>query len=330
MDFVLLTRRFSLTRVVRSRLAQVVSIATMIAGVSTPAGAEVLNLITWNDPPADAEMYYVNKSTGAAYTARPTLVEHPVGFAQSPTDRLILYTINASIGPSSDLSTLRRNEDGSVTTTVIGALGYDILEGDMAFDSGGQLYALTVPGAGTSPSQLLSINTSTGAASNPVDITGSPNSPTGFSNHSDFSAMAFDGNDDLWVIDNDFSPPDHPTYLLKVNKTTGVVISSFVVSSRLRSPLGMAFSSTGQLYVAGRTLSGTEPRLYKLSLTGTLTAVGDLDLPAGYEASGLTFTPSYVPSASPPTIALLGLLLAGGAVWGIRTQRQGRKALRLS
>ena len=305
-----------------SRLTAIGIAVLALALSSHDAQAQVLRCITWVDPPSDAEMWTINPTTGVIGIDLATLVEHPVGFAQSPSDPRILYAISALQGLSnSTLYSVRRNENGSTTTTTIGSLGLQLFEGDMAFDPGGQLYALTRWAGGTSPSTFLSINTTTGAATSPIGITGSPNSPTGFANHSDMSAMAFAPNGDMYVIDNSDAPSVNPTYLLKVNKTTGAVITSTLVSDRLTSPLGMVFNSSGTLYVAGQELFGSHPQLYTLSLSGTLTPIGtSLGLASGVGVSGLAFSPADpVPATSPPAIAGLALLMA---VVGVATLRR--------
>lgn len=230
----------------------------------------------------------INSANGAATLIGATGLNSPIGISFSPGGTLYaltlignLYTINPATGASTLVTTVSNLTTG---------------EGDIAFSPSGTLYE--VGGANGTNTDLFSINTTTGVATDIGHIT---------TNSHDLSAMAFDSSGNLWVFDQAGSQ------LYRVNTATGAILSTVSVNiSGTGSVAGMSFNpANGTLYVG--TGLGTNG-LYTLNTTtGNLFPVG----PSGINISGMAFTPLATPEP-----ATFGIILAG--VVAMACRRRGR------
>jgi hypothetical protein len=245
--------------------ARVGTIAALLLASSNSAQAGLLGCGF-----SDGKLYDINTSTGAATNPRNLGVGW--GLAFSPGGTLYgvtqgggtpapntLYTVNPTTGASLPVA---------VTAPSIG------VEGDIAMDpTSGILYA--VDGTGF----LFKINTLTGVGTSVGFVPGAL----------DLSALAFDPNGNLYIVDT------NTTKLLRVNKFNASVFSSVnLVPAPNGGVAGLAFDpANGTCYLASG--AGTTNNLYKVTPgTGAMQLVGAL---AG-TADGLcalTFEP--IPSA---------------------------------
>jgi hypothetical protein len=264
-------------------------------GFGSSSGEQLTGItFTYSEPPNPSYLYTINKSTGVATNQRSTGVVRMVGLARAPGDPNTAYAINTFNGAHN----LYRINIVTGASTLIGDTHIGLTEGDLAFAPDGILYAISFTG-GT----LYRINTATGAATNPVQIVGSPNSGGG--QQSDFSAMDFDAAGNLWILDVSWTPDLLPTYLLKVDRNSGSVLAAVTVSQHLGTTCGMSFDrSTGQLWVGDGTENGSN-NIYHLNITnGVLTPVGGAGLPTTDGLSGLSFAPAPVCPVGVPAPAL--------------------------
>jgi len=238
-----------------------------------------------------ASLYDLDSQTGQADNPRPTSVYRLVGIAMSAQGSV--YGLTNSTAPTHP-NTLVRIDPATGSTYVVGPTGLTgITEGDLAFDpTSGVLYGLYNLDSGQR--QLMTLDTATGSAA-----------PFGSSLPGDPSAMAFDPNGSLYVLDTSLQK------LLTVDKTTAAVLTMVDLSVPLGSTAGMAIDpDTGTFYVADGGSGGTN-RLYTLDpLTGVLTEIGPTGLAEGL--AGLTIVPE--PGS---------WLLAAGAAGLLR--RRGRR-----
>lgn len=193
-------------------------------------------------------------------------------------------------------NSLFRIDPGTGTSTLVGATGLRVFEGDLAFDpTSGILYGLQdVPSGSTR--NLFTINTATGQGT----VIGNINAP-----NLDLSAMAFDSSGTLFVIDTENSQ------LFTVNKGNAGILTTVSLNTKLGETAGSAFDpSTGTLYVADGGTGGTN-KLYTLDTsTGILTPVGNTGTRIGI--AGLTFV---VPEPSSLALVSLGWLVLVGMGW---------------
>jgi hypothetical protein len=241
---------------------------TLVALAATSAAAQSLIGCDFK-----GHLYDVNFATGAATNPRTTQIDTLSGISFGPDGTLYGLTALGSNFPNALLS-FNPSNGGS---NIIGYTGLRIAEGDLDFDpSTGVLYGIeNLPASGGR--ELFTIDTSTGVATvvGNVDTKG------------DLSAMAFDANGSLFILDTSTSS----NRLLLVDKSTATIISS--VNLRFSHDLaGMDFNpSTGVLYVAyGIPFDnvGGPGSLYTLNTTtGALTLVGSTHLSRGL--SGLAF-----------------------------------------
>ena len=210
-------------------------------------------------------LYNVNEGTGAVSNLKSTGLGNIYGIAYSPSGTL--YALGTPCNTGNCLASLYTLSPTVGVATLVGGLTFkDVLEGDLAFDpTTGSLYGLyNVAGQNE---YLFSINPSTGFGAN-IGVIGNPET-------NDPSAMAFDSAGNLWVVDTETSA------LLKVNKSTGTVISSVNLTiAGLGVTAGMAIDPvTGIAYLAtGSGGAGASTNsLYTINLsTGALTLVGPL------------------------------------------------------
>ena len=136
----------------------------------------------------------------------PTLIgatgpNSPIGISFSPGGTLYALTL---IG---NLYTINPTTGASTLVTTVNPIPFVTAEGDIAFSPNGTLYE--VGGANGTNSDLFSINTTTGVATDIGTIT---------TNSHDLSAMAFDGSGNLWVFDQAGSQ------IYRVNTATGAIL----------------------------------------------------------------------------------------------------------
>jgi len=235
----------------------------------------------------------INTANGAATLIGATGLNSPIGISFSPGGTLYALTL---IG---NLYTINPTTGASTLVTTVSPIPFVTAEGDIAFSPSGTLYE--VGGANGTNSDLFSINTTTGVATDIGPIT---------TNSHDLSAMAFDSSGNLWVFDQAGSQ------LYRVNTATGAILSTVSVNiSGTGNVAGMSFNpAIGTLYVG--TGLGTNG-LYTLNTsTGNLFPVG----PSGINISGMAFTPLATPEP-----ATFGFVLAGAFAMAFR-----RRAVRYS
>jgi hypothetical protein len=264
----------------RSDLIPGLICAFLWLAVSVPAPGVPLTGVSFGTT-EQAVLYDVDPATGAASNPRGTGVGHVVGVAYSADG--VLYGLTNSTAPTSPNSLVTFNPATGVAH-VVGSTGLtSIFEGDLAYDPvSGKLYGCYNLRGGQR--ELFTIDTQTGTAT--AITTSLPG---------DLSAMVCTYGGSLYALDTTQES------LLKVNKSTGALISSQSLNLALGSTAGMTVDPyTGVCYVADGDSDGTD-KLYTLDLaTGVLTQVGPTGLPDGL--AGLT-----LPTPEPATLALLGL-----------------------
>ena len=116
--------------------------------------------------------------------------------------------------------------------------------------------------------------------------------------------MTFDGSGNLWVLDNAAQT------LVRINKATGVVLSSAPIGVTLGQTAGMVYDPTdGNIYVSDG--AGTTSFYTVNTGTGHLTLVGTTGVLQGF--TGLAATPA--PGAVP--------VFVGAALLGARRASRG-------
>ena len=199
-------------------------------------------------------------------------------FALSAFNDNRLYKVNPATGAS----------------TLVGATGLSsIIEGDIGFDpTSGILYALYNSG-----NQLLTLNTTTGAATFVGNVTGD-----------DPSGLAFDNAGNLYMVNSNVNTTHQPT-LLKLHEATGATITTLPMGITLAdADLGLDFDpTTNVLYMAGG-----DGKFYSVNTTtGAATFLGNHNVAL---AGGLAF---FVPE---PTSATLLLAAAAATVLARRSR----------
>jgi DNA-binding beta-propeller fold protein YncE len=229
--------------------------------------------VTWGTS-ATAYLYDVNKNTGAATNPRDTGLQTLVGITADPSTG-VLYGLTVY------QSALYRIDRATGHATQIGFTGINGAEGDLDFDpTTGILYG--TQWVASKQLMLFKLNKGTGQATAVGGVAGAR----------DLSAMAFDANGNLYVLDTDLDE------LLRVDKHTATILSRVSCATLLGEAAGMDFDpATGTLYVADGATHGTNC-LYTLDpASGAMNLVGSLGVSAGF--AGLAFA---VPE---PTILLL-------------------------
>ncbi len=221
-----------------------------------------------------AQLHDVDISTGAVSNPRDLSEPYLTGIAFAPNNDL--FTL--SFFPAATPNSLFRVEQSTGDMQLIGSTGVRIVEGDIDFHPlTGILYGIQEEKTGASfDSNLFTIDLETGAASVIGAIVNYP---------ADLSAMAFDRNGTLFVLDTTHEA------LYTVDPTNAQIVTSVSLSQPLRGMAGMAFHpTTGALYVAdGHEVWSTMRNLYTLdSDTGLLTTIGPT---IEYGLAGLAFVP---------------------------------------
>lgn len=259
----------------------------VITAFSLSASAQLL--VYQDEPQGIGILADVNQVTAATSNPRNTI----------PSLVGIEFGGNGTLyGLSSANNSLFSINPATGGASLIGSTGLNgILEGDLAFDSTTGIlwgaYDLATPNL-----NFFTLNTATGAATLAFGL------PADFS---DFSAMAFDGGGNLFIINTQSTTQDA---LLKVDKTTGTVLDTILLTDSgnaadLGGRAGMDFDPvTGNMYV---TDSGTKV-LYTLDTTnGALSFINIATI--GNQLAGLAVVPQNVPE--PATLLLLCAGLAG-------------------
>jgi PEP-CTERM motif len=274
----------------KSTLGAAIAASALFAAVVSPASAM---LLVYNDEPSGMGILEdVNQATAAVSNSRST-IPGLVGIEFGAGGTLYGLSSEAASSPNSLYSI--DPSDGSAT--LIGSTGLsNILEGDLAFDPTTNTlwgaYDLATPNM-----NFFTLNTTTGAATFAFGLTAS---------FADYSAMAFDGAGNLFVLNTQSSTQDS---LLKVDKTSGAVLDEILLTDSGNAANltngGMDFDPvTGNMYV---TDGGTKV-LYTLDTTdGKLSFISISTI--GDQLTGLTVAPQGVPE--PGMLLLLGAGLAG-------------------
>ena len=270
----------------------------ILAGISVAGSAASAQNLIGNS--FDGVIYDVNQATGQATNPRNTGITNLVDIAYASDGTLYGLTAFISTGTG---NALYKFDPTTGVPALVGATGLtEIFEGDLAFQPGtGTLFGIQDIPSSVSY-RLFTLNTTTGAAGNIVNI-------TGVSLPDDLSGMAFASDGTLYVLDTSNET------LLTVNPATGAVTSSVNLSSALGNSAGLEFDpASGVLYTADGNLDGTD-NLYTLNpTTGALALVGSTTLSNGL--AGLTFAPVAIPE---PTGALA---LAGVALTSLLARRR--------
>jgi len=288
--------RFALssTIVIASASAVLAQTTTPLLGVSFRA----------DDFVGPAALYDVNAQTGLATNERVSNIDTLLGLTRRSDGTL--FSLADGFSEFTDDSNAR----GALVTlnqttgqaSLVGFTGIDLLaEGDLDFDpTSGTLYG-TTSAQGTAG--IFTINTATGAAS----------SITTLASVQDASAIAFQDDGTLWLLDTTFAFPTNNAILHQVDASTGAVVSSVTTDLALGTVAGMDFDPlSGVLYVADGDTDGTD-NLYTLDLnSGIFTLVGNTGLNGGNFGfigglSGIEFIPA--PSAA-SLLALAGMSAA--------------------
>jgi DNA-binding beta-propeller fold protein YncE len=237
----------------------------------------------------DGLVYDVNAHTGAASNPR-LFSENSMSLALyagvefAADGSLLLATVQANpIFPSRLFSASL----GTPAATLIGAVGAQVGEGDLALDPlSGDLYAIGLTDL-IFPFTLLRI-----------DLPSSTATVVGEIGSSDISALAFDASGTLYAIDTDNDA------LLVLDPTDASTLSSVALSEPLGALAGMDFDpASGTLYVADGGAGGANALFTLDPATGVLSEVGPLGL-----ANGLSGLAVPEPGAAALTYAVVAAL----------------------
>jgi DNA-binding beta-propeller fold protein YncE len=274
-------------------------VAAALLAVSVHAGPAVVNhsMIGIEFNTGTAALWDINKSTAATSNSRPTNISDAIDIATAPSGQLF--------GASASSKQLFSIDPATGTATLVGGTGLpNLIEGGMAFNSSGTLFAAYEVDSGTTKN-LLTLNTTTGAGTVIGPMTGSD----------DISGLAFSTGGTLYALDPHTNTGLGAT-LDTLNPATGAVLTATTLSSSLGSPLaGMAIDpDTGTLYVAS---SGTASLYTANPATGQLALVGSLPT-LGADVSGIAF----ISSVPEPSSAVTACVAAGSILL-----RRRRRAL---
>lgn len=177
----------------------------------------------------------VDPNTGAASTAAARQASGGInslyGIAKNPVTGT-WYTLGDQ-GSTASLYSVTINATTTVTTSLVGNLGEDLSEGDLAFDSTGVLYGAQVATGDTDQFKIGTINLGTGA----ISLLGTQVAST-----MDLSGMAFnDAGDTLYGVGTFNSTNVH---LYSIDKTGGA--GTFLFELTINSS-GFVFPGDGQM-----------------------------------------------------------------------------------
>jgi len=262
----------------------------LVGAFSTPAGAAQLIGVSFSD----GLVYDVNAQTGVAsnprlFTENSMSLTLYAGVEFAADGSLLLATVQAnSIFPSRLFSASL----GTADATLIGAVGAQVGEGDLALDPlSGDLYAVGLTGS-IAPFTLLRI-----------DLPSSTATVVGTIGLSDISAMAFDAVGTLYAIDTGNDA------LLVLDPSDASTLSSVALSEPLGALAGMDFDpATGTLYVADGGTGGSDALFTLDPATGVLSEVGPLGLSNGL--SGLAVPEPDAAVLAVAAVATLGSVAA--------------------
>jgi hypothetical protein len=250
-------------------------------------------------------LYSLNPTTGA-----DTLIGN-LGITEAPALAGNATTLYAGTGGLVN-NLYSVNPVGPVSTLVgnggLGAAGY----GSFDFDNSGVLYAAVnlAGGTGTGSDYLVTVNTSTGAATvvgsfgtcTGVTIPAPGGGGTGSCTIEGIEAIAFDSSDQLWGIENVRGTSGAPG-LYKINKATGAATFQMALSGGpIDGVVSAQFACDGTLY-GGSARATDGGRLGKLNTTtGAWTFISPLRTNANWTGGpqfnslgGLAIVPSICP-----------------------------------
>jgi hypothetical protein len=250
--------------------------------VQPPLGSCLYAIDFNGNTPFSSKIYQLNPGTGAPIGA-PKATTPPVGPSIGlETFNNMLYAVTTA---GSSPSGLYRIDPVTGVSTLIGNTEKQLVEGDLAFDGSGTLYA-------ASNSDLYRISTMSGKAT----LVGTISGPT-----RDISGLAFDTRNPqqqiLYAIDNGLIAGSS-TFLLRLNPANAQIIGAPIpLATKLGAWGGLDFdSSTGLLEAADSGPAGTN-KLYRIEpKSGSMQSIGATTITPG--VSGLAFC--HKPSCTPP------------------------------
>jgi hypothetical protein len=264
----------------------VASLAIGLLGLS--ARAEILYGADGANANPATVLLSINPATGVATPIGP-IGFAVTGLAFSPVTGILYGSTggNSPVSPNSIITINRFTGAG----TLVGTTGLGSPVADLSFRSDGTLF-----GWSEATDDLVTINTTTGVATVVADSTLNTSG----------SGLAFSGAGALFFAGDGGS-------LHTISPTTGLVTSTVALGAPGRMN-ALAFNATGTLF---GTLAGT---LYTIDpTTGTVTTIGATA--ANIDAIVFAAGPNPAPTLSEWNMILLGLLLAGTAMWAIRKRR---------
>jgi DNA-binding beta-propeller fold protein YncE len=272
-----------------NRILKLIGAGLAIGLLGLSAKAEILYGADGANANPATVLMTINTATGATTTIGP-IGFAVTGLAFSPVTGILYGSTGAAspVAPNSIITINRFTGAG----TLVGATGLGGPVADITFRSDGTLF-----GWSEASDDLVTINTTTGVATVVSD------SGLGTSG----SGIAFSGAGALFFAGDSGS-------LHTISPTTGLVTSTVALGAPSRMN-ALAFSGeTGTLF---GTLGGT---LYTIDpTTGTVTTIGATA--ANIDAIVFAAGPNPAPTLSEWNMILLGLLLAGTAMWAIRKRR---------
>ncbi len=283
----------------------IITLAALSAVASTVSAQEVLLGVEFRDGSFsgnNARLLDVDPATGVTSNVRFTGADVLSDIAQTPDGTL--YAINDDFGVvngSSAGSSLLTIDPATGATTVVGAAGVQLLEGDLAVGLDGTLFGTTSVNGTTS---LLTFDTTTGEATTVGTLEGTA---------TDASGLAFSPSGDLWLLDTTFAFPSTQAFLRRIDPSDASVLQTVPLDRALGTVAGLVFDDNdGTLYLADGDFGGTD-MLYTVDLaTGALTPQGTtVSRPPLFGGlSGLDFVVIPEPATATLLVGIAGCLLA--------------------
>ncbi len=263
-----------------------VVLAALVAGIFHGAAAaandaELLgSAFRAPDFQGPANLWDVDTDTGEATNPRETGSTTLLGVAFDPDG--VLYATTDGFAEVNDEPV----DDGALltidpadgTTTLIGEPGFFLGEGDLDFGADGVLYGVT---SENSVVTLFTMDPETAEA----DVIGELEADNA-------SAMAFDGDGELWILDATVDNPPSEAILSRIDPTDGETQFSVTTDTALGLVGGMAFHpETDELYVADGDFAGNNQLFLLDTETGEFESLGET-VPGDFAGlSGLAFVP---------------------------------------